>query len=123
MHSLVIEISRHEDDSFPGWVECVLVDAFDKRHLFVEKVSIVSLEPLDKASAYPQQGAMACVVEARWCDEDGRRVARVCTSQPWGIESSEGISRFVVLESQLTPASTPSPDGPTRRSTHPPSAS
>jgi hypothetical protein len=101
MSSLIVEISRYVNDDFPGWVECALVDAFSQRHVFLEKVPVVTGEHLGPESAYPQLGAIACEVEAQWLDVSGRNLLRVNTERPWGIESAACATRFVVVESQL----------------------
>jgi len=102
MPGLTIEIERYVDDSFPGWVECSLVDAFSNRHLFREKGPIVKAGYLGPESAYPQHGAIACEVEAEWKDDSGRSLVRVNTELPWGAESISGETRFVVPRAQVT---------------------
>src|SRR5579859_5662505 len=50
---------------------------------------------------YPKPGSVGCEVSARWRDSDGRELIRISTARPWGIESTEGVSEFVVLAEQL----------------------
>jgi hypothetical protein len=103
MPSLMAQIVRYiSDDPQPGLVECVLIDAFNQSHLFIEKTAIVSSESLRSTSAYPTMGKLACKIVAEWTDDDGRSFARVCTEQPWGIVSSKGATKFVVRSSQLS---------------------
>lgn len=66
-----VNISRYADDSFPGWVECRLVDALGHEHVFVEKVPVVTKAHLDAASTYPQSGVIACVVLGSRKSDDG----------------------------------------------------
>ena len=101
MPRLVIQISKYVDDRFPGWVACTLVDARSQEHLFVEKAPIVTSVHLGPESSYPQGGVIACEAEEHWVDEAGRSLVRVTTERPWGVESTAGLSTFVVLASQL----------------------
>jgi hypothetical protein len=65
---------------------------------FVEKVPVVSItdEGLDVRNPYPQPGVIACEVI-----EQLGAVAWIDTSQPWGIESTEGETRFEVAAESL----------------------
>jgi hypothetical protein len=101
MTSIEIEITRFVDNDQPGFVECTLVDAEGMKHTFVEKAPVVSSESLLSTSAYPCRGAIACEVQERWTSRRGDALVRVSTDKPWGIESSEGVSTFVVSASQL----------------------
>ncbi len=96
-----VNISRYVDGSFPGWVECTLVDAFGYDHVFVEKVPVVTKDYLDAASSYPQFGVIACVVLGISQSDDGRRLAPIDTQTSWGVESLAGRSRFDVFPEQL----------------------
>ncbi len=88
----------------PGFVECAFVDADGRRHLFVEKVPVLTTEALQADSAYPRPGIIACEVEAEWADENGQRRVRINTERPWGVESSDGLASFVVVRSQFSAA-------------------
>lgn len=101
MPALSVRIARFIDDSQPGWVECEFVDASGRRHTLRDKVPIFNTERLDADSAYPQAGVAGCDVLARWKDEHGRELVRVTTARPCDIASTEGLSEFVVLASQL----------------------
>ena len=96
-----VQISRYTDDSNPGWVECRMTDAWGTEWLFEEKVSSVSVEDLDQRSDYPQPGIIACEIVKRWRDEDDREIATIDTEKPWGLESSDGTTRFDVPADQL----------------------
>jgi hypothetical protein len=98
---VVVEILRWVDDYQPGIVECKLVDAAGESHLFIEKSPIVSTEDLWSHTTYPRPGAIDCTLLERWMDEKGRQLSRIDTSRPWHVESTEGCTSFVVLESQL----------------------
>jgi hypothetical protein len=99
---LTVTIVRFVDEHFPGWVACELVDAEGRRHEFIDKVPIFSLDPLDAASTYPQPGVIQCGILARWRDAEGRELVRASTDKPYAIESVEGESEFVVLSSQVS---------------------
>ena len=99
--SVSIQVSRFVDDHQPGFVECVLVDAFGKAHVFIEKVSVVTTEDLRSASSYPNPGTIDCEVITEWTDDRGRALARINTERPWGFESTEGLTEFVVSTSEL----------------------
>src|SRR5262245_41451805 len=101
MLAVRVNISRYVDESFPGWVECRLVDAFGYDHVFVEKVPVVIKGHLDAASSYPQFGVIAFVVLWISQSDDGRRLVHIDTQTPWGVESLAGRSRFDVFPEEL----------------------
>ena len=96
MIGVQVHIVRFAYDTQPGIVECHLVDAHGRCWSFHEKVPVVTLAPLDEQSEYPQPGIIACEVVSR---REG--IAHVDTTQPWGIESTEGETQFDVPESLL----------------------
>ena len=57
--NIKVEIVRFVDDSFPGFVECRLVDVWQRTWVFIEKVPVVTTEQLDSASVYPSRGVIA----------------------------------------------------------------
>jgi hypothetical protein len=95
-----VRIVRFVDADQPGWVECELLDALGHKHRFIDKVPIFSLEDLDAASPYPRDGVLECELLAEW-EAGGRRLARIDTSVPLGIESTEGATVLVVSADQL----------------------
>ncbi len=104
MLGVKVEIRRYVNDAQPGVVECLLVDAWGKQHLFIEKVPVVTAKNLDASSSYPRAGVIACrIVERR--DVYGREIVKVETETPWGVESTDGETRFDVSGSQLVEAS------------------
>ena len=96
-----VSIDRFIDRDQPGWVECTLVDAAGVRHLFVEKVPIVTAENLWSDSVYPREGFIACTVVGVDRAADGREILIVETEQPDGVESTTGEVRFQVFPDQL----------------------
>jgi hypothetical protein len=101
MPMLVVQVTRLVDDHFPGFVECSFLDAFGRLHSFVEKAPVVTEGHLSADSAYPQAGAVRCEIEAEWRDEADRALMSINTERPWGIESIEGETRFVVSASDV----------------------
>ena len=103
MPTLKATVARYIDEEpQPGLVECVLVDASGRSHVFVEKTAVVSAESLFVTTAYPVDCELACEVESQWIDDAGESLVRVCTERPWGLESTAGQTVFVVRASQLS---------------------
>lgn len=101
MPAVTVEIARFVDDHQPGFVECVLIDAAGTKHTFIEKGPVVSAANLTATSVYPQSGSIACEVQDEWQSTEGTSLARISTEQPWGVESQNGHTVFVVAKSQL----------------------
>lgn len=101
MLAIKVTIERFTQEWQPGWVECSLVDAAGKSHVFEEKAPVVSVENLDAASVYPRPGIIGCEVIGARVGPDGRELVTVDTEQPWGIESKAGETRFEILREQL----------------------
>jgi hypothetical protein len=98
---LSVQIVRFVDDSFPGWVACEFEDADGHRHTLIDKVPGFTEMMFDSTSIYPQDGYVACEVVERWSDTEGRDLVRINTEKPYGISSTQGLSEFVILSSQL----------------------
>ena len=96
-----VEIIRFIDDSQPGWVECRLVDAWQREWLFEEKVPIVTSEYLGSESSYPAQGAIDCIVIGRKTIGP-QEVVTIDTSKPWSVNSVGGETCFDVLPDNLS---------------------
>jgi hypothetical protein len=101
MPALSVQIVRWVDDYQPGIVACEFEDAEGHCHVVIDKVPIVTAANLDAASRYPQPGAIRCEILARWRDAQGRELVRISTARPDAVESTEGLSQFVVFASQL----------------------
>jgi hypothetical protein len=101
--SLLAWAKRFVDDAQPGWVECELTDAEGRVHLFREKVPVVTSENLDASSTYPRPVTLACQIRGQRTSS-GYAVVEVDTSQPSGIESTEGRTSFVVSPQLLVTA-------------------
>jgi hypothetical protein len=97
-----IQIVRFVEAGQPDIVECSMTDAWGRKHSFIEKVPVVTVEDINETSSYPRRSAVACDVLRRWRDSDDREIVTVDTSKPWGIESTVGQTQFDVLASTLT---------------------
>lgn len=62
---LRVEILRWADDSFPGFVECQIVDLEGASIRFIEKAPIVTSVALSAASVFPQSGYISCLAVVR----------------------------------------------------------
>ncbi|MGC2526607.1 MAG: hypothetical protein WA639_02585 [Candidatus Acidiferrum sp.] len=102
MDQLAVLIVRFVDEGFPGWVQCEFEDADGRRHTLLDKVPAFTDMMLDENSAYPQMGVVRCETLARWKDARARELVRVSTVKPDAIESTEGLSEFVVFASQVS---------------------
>ena len=97
-----VRIVRWISDDNPGWVECEFTDVDGRTWLFREKWPVVSSELIDGTSAFPCPGVIACQVIGSKSGNDARDEIEVDTTQPWGVESVEGVSRFRVFSDQLS---------------------
>ncbi len=98
---LEVQIDRFVDEYQPGIVECSLIDGHGKKHLFIEKLPIVTDADLWSDSLYPAPGAIACEIKREFEDPNGQTLLEVSTELPWHVESTEGETRFVVRASQV----------------------
>lgn len=96
-----VEIIRYADDSVPGWVKCRMTDAAGREWSFVEKVPVVTDEPLDALSEYPRPAVIACEVVERRAGADGREAVVIDMGRPWGVQATGGETRFIVHPDQL----------------------
>ena len=102
IQNLAVQIVRFVDDHQPGWVEFEFVDAEGRQHKFIDKIVIFTADLLNSGSAYPQSGGVRSEVLAEWRDARGRQLVRVSTARPEGIDSTDGVSEFVVPTTQLS---------------------
>jgi len=100
-NSVAVDITRFVDSAQPGWVECVLRDAHGVTRTFVEKVPVVTTESLSELSTYPRRGLLACEVVTGQAMNDGSPLVQIDTSRPWGIESTDGTTKFMIRREQL----------------------
>jgi hypothetical protein len=103
MKELVIQIVRCVDDKHqPGWLECEFMDVEGRRHTLVDKVPVFSGAPLDNNSKYPRMGGVACEILNTQHDPLGRELVHITIDKPYHLESTEKLSEFVVLATQLS---------------------
>lgn len=93
-----IKIIEFVDESQPGWVRCVLTDAFGKEWFFTEKVPIVTSKYLHKTSQYPQDGIINCIITEQNTEKD---FVNIDTSNPYAIYSEDGQTNFTVMKNQI----------------------
>jgi len=104
---LHVQIVRFVMDHQPPIVACELVDSIGRRHTFIDKVWVFSEQTLDAQSEYPQAGVIRCAVLEIWRESGGRELVRINTADPFQIESTEGLSEFIVLRDQVSASSSP----------------
>jgi len=100
--AIKIKISNFISNDQPGFVECKLIDAWNKEHTVQDKVPIFTDSYLDEKSNYPQEGVIACELIKQWTDQNGRKIYTITTEKPWAVETIEGLTEFDLLEEQLT---------------------
>ncbi len=100
--NLQVQIVRFVLDHQPGFLACEFFDADGKCHTIIDKGPIFLDRLLDATSEYPQAGEVRCTLLEQWRDEHGRDLARINTDDPYHIESTEELSEFVVLQTQIS---------------------
>ena len=101
VHAVDVAIVRWIDDDQPGFVECQLTDMFGTVWRFIEKLPVVSSQPMSAASNYPQAGGIACQVTKLGRDAAGREIVEIDTGDPWGVQAVDGTTRFQVYADQV----------------------
>jgi hypothetical protein len=86
----------------PNRVAAEFADANGVRHTIIDKVPTFTAVLLDENSQYPLLGDISYEVLAQWQDGVGRNLVRVATP---GMESTKGLSEFVVSSEQLSSGS------------------
>jgi len=99
MIDLPLEIVRFVQEHQPPIVEAQICDSTGRLHTFVDKSAIFTTDwGLEASSEYPQPGVIRCDELSRYQNPEGLEVVRVRTE----VESTEGLSEFVVLASQFS---------------------
>jgi hypothetical protein len=104
MCNLAVQIVRFVDEHQPGFVACEFSDAHGHKHTVIDKVPMFTVESLDSSSPYPLLGVARCEVLSRWRDDRGRELVRITLDRPDVLESTEGLTEFVVVAGQLSTA-------------------
>lgn len=93
MVTVRVDIVRITDDSFPVFVEAVLVDCHGEKHYFHDKLPVFAL---DFNTEFPAVGGMRCqIVETK------QETIIIDISLPDNIESTAGAHRFEVWKSEI----------------------
>jgi hypothetical protein len=95
------QITRWVSDDFPGFVECRFADRFGREWAIIEKLPVLTDADLRSDSQFPQPVLIACEIVARHQDDAGREIADITTLTPWGIEATDGTTRFQLCAEQL----------------------
>src|SRR5690348_15043830 len=98
---VMVDIVRYLDDSYPGFVECRLIDAFGREWFFHDKVPVVTCADIDASSPLPQPGVIACEIIETRVQPDGRTIISIDTKSPWYVDATTGDTLFDVYAEQL----------------------
>ncbi len=85
---------RWESDDFPGWIRVSIRDAQGEEHLIVEKVPVLTKEPITAASPFP----MDCWVAAEVL---GVADDRVEVALSYGVETAAGERLLTVFAADV----------------------
>ena len=101
MASIKVSIIRiFDDEYYPAYAECILKDVLGVTHRFIDKLPIFTELDLDSKSIVPQDGIIRCEIIRKW-EEKGESLIKASTDKPDAVETSEGITTFILLESQV----------------------
>jgi hypothetical protein len=101
IYYLQVTITRFVDKHPPGIIECEFEDSQGKTHTVVEKFPIVTSEDLWEDSLYPRPGLLRCQVVDKIAGRVEPELVRITTEEPDHVETTEGLSTFIVLADQL----------------------
>jgi hypothetical protein len=94
-------IVRFVEECQPCIIECEFKDAKGQTHRVIDKCAIFTHLDLWSDSVYPVPGGVRCrVLEMRYV-ETGQNLALITIAEPDYLETTEGRSEFLVLESQV----------------------
>jgi hypothetical protein len=94
-------IVRFVEEHLPTIVECEFKDAEGQVHRVVDKDAIFTEQSLWSDSVYPALGGIRCrVLELRHVEPD-RNLALITIAEPDFLETTDGRTEFLVLESQV----------------------
>jgi len=80
---------------------CEFRDAEGRLHTIIDKIPVFTGKLLTQASLYPQAGSVRCEVLNNVQDSADHTLTRITIARPDHIESTVGVSEFVVLDSQV----------------------
>lgn len=102
MAELHVQIVRFIIDHQPPNVACEFVDAASRTHTVIDKVWMFSEQTVDAHSQHPLPGLIRCAVLAEWCDTRDQQLVSIDIANPDQIESTEGLTQFVVARDQVS---------------------
>jgi hypothetical protein len=101
MNAVRCEVVRWLSDEQPGWVEASIVDAQGRRWSFFDKPTIFSDDVIRATSEFPLPGVIRCEVVSSDQGDGGIEVVEVRLLD--GVESAEGLARFLVRADEVIP--------------------
>jgi hypothetical protein len=101
MPRIEASIVRFIEEHQPAIVECEFKDADGQVHRIVDKSAIFTTQYLWSDSIYPALGGVRCRVLAVRQAEPDRNFALISIAEPDDLETTEGRTEFLVLESQV----------------------
>lgn len=102
MSKFEVKIVKFLDDgTYPPFVEARFTDAWEKEHIFIEKVPVIMRETFNENTKLPTQELVPCELVKRWVDSNGRKIVTVSTEKPYSIYSTKDLLEFDLLEEQL----------------------
>jgi hypothetical protein len=99
---LRVEITEFLDDGQAPFVRCLFRDVHGREWEVAEKLPVVSMDIGLESSGLPAIGHIGCEIVGRRM-EGGQEIVTIDTNQPWGIEATDGTTRFEVRAEQLEP--------------------
>lgn len=88
-------IEAFDLDWYPGWCKAVLKDRNGVEHILIDKLPVIGLEE-EEVSSLPVEKFIAVELI-----NDLGNTVEIDTAVPWGIETKEGKSRFVVNKESI----------------------
>ena len=102
MPLLSLKIVRFVEEHQPNIVACEFIDANDCLHTIIDKAAMFTGNDLERSSQYPQAGMVRCEVLDTSRDHSGRTLVWITLDRPDRIETTDGRSEFLVLDSQIS---------------------
>ena len=96
-----VAIIRIVDLGFPVQVECVLHDIWNNRHTFVDKAPIFTCANITAENFSSQAGYIRCEIVRERQDDKGKKILTISTKNLDGVETSDGITEFDLMENQI----------------------
>lgn len=94
MDIVCVEILKMIDDSFPMFVECVLLGSNGKKHYFHDKLPVFFSD--SHTITFPTKGQIRCQII-----QEKEETLIIDTLFPDGIESTQGKHRFEICKNQI----------------------